>query len=128
MRRKGNAADRGICVCKAPGASPAAKTAQASCGHSWAKMSSKQSAPALSPVFLDLLAGIRKSYFSRDPELWPVVRDPSLARVAEARRDHRPPDYDAHDRWEPLPGEKAVFMNPLTDRCHIDAFLARLRG
>jgi glutamate/tyrosine decarboxylase-like PLP-dependent enzyme len=51
----------------------------------------KQSVPALSPVFLDHLAGIRKSYFSRDPELWPVFRDPSLARVAEARRDHRPP-------------------------------------
>nr|WP_265594727.1 pyridoxal-dependent decarboxylase [Haloferula sp. BvORR071] len=37
-------------------------------------------------------------------------------------------DYDATDRWEPLPGEKAVFMNPYTDREHIDAFLARLHG
>lgn len=37
-------------------------------------------------------------------------------------------DYDPSDRWEPLPGEKAVFINPLTDREHIDAFIARLHG
>lgn len=36
--------------------------------------------------------------------------------------------YDGAGHWEPLPGEKAVFMNPMTDPCHIDAFLARLHG
>lgn len=36
--------------------------------------------------------------------------------------------YDEFDHWEPLPGEKAVFFNPLTDREHIDAFIARLHG
>jgi glutamate/tyrosine decarboxylase-like PLP-dependent enzyme len=36
--------------------------------------------------------------------------------------------YDEGGRWEPLPGEKAVFMNPLTDPAHIDAFLGRLHG
>lgn len=36
--------------------------------------------------------------------------------------------YDEAGHWEPLPGEKAVFMNPLTDPSHIDAFLARLHG
>lgn len=37
-------------------------------------------------------------------------------------------NYDENDRWEALPGEKAVFMNPYTDREHIDAFIARLHG
>lgn len=37
-------------------------------------------------------------------------------------------NYDETDKWEPIPGEKAVFFNPLTDPCHIDAFLTRLHG
>lgn len=37
-------------------------------------------------------------------------------------------DYDEVGRWEPLPGEKAVFMNPMTDPADIDAFIARLHG
>jgi glutamate/tyrosine decarboxylase-like PLP-dependent enzyme len=37
-------------------------------------------------------------------------------------------DYGETDRWEALPGEKAVFFNPMTDREHIDAFIARLHG
>lgn len=36
--------------------------------------------------------------------------------------------YDDSDRWEAIPGEKAVFFNPLTDHAHIDAFIARLHG
>lgn len=37
-------------------------------------------------------------------------------------------DYDEHGRWMPIPGEKAVFMNPHTQQTHIDQFLARLHG
>jgi glutamate/tyrosine decarboxylase-like PLP-dependent enzyme len=37
-------------------------------------------------------------------------------------------DYDQHDRYRILPGEKAVFMNPLTRFEHIDAFIARIHG
>lgn len=37
-------------------------------------------------------------------------------------------DYDDRGRWQPLPGEKAVFFNPRTDQVHIDRFLARLHG
>lgn len=37
-------------------------------------------------------------------------------------------DYDERGRWQPLPGEKAVFFNPHTDRIHIDRFLDRLHG
>lgn len=37
-------------------------------------------------------------------------------------------DYDENGKWQALPGEKAVFMNPMTDPSHIDAFLARLHG
>jgi len=37
-------------------------------------------------------------------------------------------NYDESDKWEPLPGEKAVFFNPLTDHEHIDAFIVRLHG
>jgi hypothetical protein len=37
-------------------------------------------------------------------------------------------DYDQHDRNRILPGEKAVFMNPLTRFEHIDAFIARIHG
>lgn len=36
--------------------------------------------------------------------------------------------YDVAGHWEPIPGEKAVFMNPLTDPAHIDEFLAHLHG
>lgn len=36
--------------------------------------------------------------------------------------------YDEYGRWEPLPGEKAVFMNPLTSREHIDAYIAGVHG
>lgn len=36
-------------------------------------------------------------------------------------------DYDEYGRWEPLPGEKAVFMNPLTTRAHIDAYIEELQ-
>jgi glutamate/tyrosine decarboxylase-like PLP-dependent enzyme len=37
-------------------------------------------------------------------------------------------DYDEHDGWKPLPGEKAVFMNPMTDPAHIDRFVAHLHA
>lgn len=37
-------------------------------------------------------------------------------------------DYSATGAWTPIPGEKAVFMNPMTDFAHIDAFVARLHG
>ena len=37
-------------------------------------------------------------------------------------------DYDEHGQWVPIPGEKAVFMNPHTQQTHIDQFLARLNG
>ena len=36
--------------------------------------------------------------------------------------------YDQHDRYRILPGEKAVFMNPLTRFEHMDAFIARIHG
>ncbi len=36
--------------------------------------------------------------------------------------------YDLSGRWEPIPGEKAVFMNPMTDPEHIDQFIAHLHG
>ncbi len=36
--------------------------------------------------------------------------------------------YDEQGKWEPIPGEKAVFINPLTDRARIDSFVAELRG
>ena len=36
--------------------------------------------------------------------------------------------YSPSGAWHPLPGEKAVFFNPLTDPAHIDAFVARLHG
>jgi glutamate/tyrosine decarboxylase-like PLP-dependent enzyme len=36
--------------------------------------------------------------------------------------------YDEHDKWLPLPGEKAVFFNAATEQCHIDHFLSRLHG
>lgn len=37
-------------------------------------------------------------------------------------------DYDDRGRWQPLPGEKAVFFNPHTERKHIKVFLDRLHG
>lgn len=37
-------------------------------------------------------------------------------------------DYSETGAWEALPGEKAVFMNPMTDPEHIDAFMAHLQG
>jgi len=37
-------------------------------------------------------------------------------------------DYSETGAWTPLPGEKAVFMNPMTDHAQIDAFIARLHG
>lgn len=37
-------------------------------------------------------------------------------------------DYDAHGRYRILPGEKAVFMNPLTSFGDIDAFVGRIHG
>ncbi|MFO0922629.1 MAG: pyridoxal-dependent decarboxylase [Pirellulales bacterium] len=37
-------------------------------------------------------------------------------------------DYDEQGDWMPIPGEKAVFMNPHTQQAHIDQFLARLHG
>ncbi len=37
-------------------------------------------------------------------------------------------DYDEQGRWIPIPGEKAVFMNPHTQQAHIDQFLGRLHG
>lgn len=37
-------------------------------------------------------------------------------------------DYDEHGRYRILPGEKAVFMNPLTEFGHIDAFIAAIHG
>jgi glutamate/tyrosine decarboxylase-like PLP-dependent enzyme len=36
-------------------------------------------------------------------------------------------EYDDAGRWEALPGEKAVFMNPLTEQTHIEAFMHKLR-
>lgn len=36
--------------------------------------------------------------------------------------------YDEFGRWEPIPGEKAVFMNPLTNRENIDAYIAGVHG
>lgn len=35
--------------------------------------------------------------------------------------------YDSQGCWRMIPGEKAVFMNPLTDRKHIDAIVEQLR-
>jgi len=35
-------------------------------------------------------------------------------------------DYDHKGRWSKIPGEKAVFMNPLTTRAYIDAFMDTL--
>lgn len=35
-------------------------------------------------------------------------------------------DYDHKGRWTKIPGEKAVFMNPLTTRKYIDAFIDTL--
>ena len=37
-------------------------------------------------------------------------------------------DYDGHGRYRILPGEKAVFMNPLTEFPQIDDFIARVHG
>lgn len=37
-------------------------------------------------------------------------------------------DYDARGRWNKIPGEKAVFMNPGTDRAQIDAFIEAIKG
>lgn len=37
-------------------------------------------------------------------------------------------DYDEQGKWIPIPGEKAVFMNPHTQQAHIDQFLGRLHG
>lgn len=37
-------------------------------------------------------------------------------------------DYDAHGHYRILPGEKAVFMNPLTSFSDIDAFISRIHG
>lgn len=37
-------------------------------------------------------------------------------------------EYDERGRWQPLPGEKAVFFNPHTDQIHIDRFIERLHG
>ncbi|MEO5958419.1 MAG: pyridoxal-dependent decarboxylase, partial [Opitutaceae bacterium] len=36
------------------------------------------------------MATIRARYFSRDPKLWPVFRDPGLHRLVESRRHHEP--------------------------------------
>jgi len=36
--------------------------------------------------------------------------------------------YDEHGRYRMLPGEKAVFMNPLTGYAEMDRFLGRLHG
>lgn len=35
-------------------------------------------------------------------------------------------NYDEKGRWSKIPGEKAVFMNPMTTRTQIDAFIASL--
>lgn len=35
-------------------------------------------------------------------------------------------DYDKKGRWSKIPGEKAVFMNPMTSREQIDAFIETL--
>jgi len=37
-------------------------------------------------------------------------------------------NYDEKRRWGRIPGEKAVFMHPLTDRAQIDCFVAELKG
>ena len=37
-------------------------------------------------------------------------------------------DYDEHGHYHLLPGEKAVFMNPLTRFSDIDSFIARIHG
>ena len=37
-------------------------------------------------------------------------------------------DYDEQGQWFPIPGEKAVFMNPHTQQTHIDQFLAQVHA
>lgn len=45
---------------------------------------------AVAPQFAREMDEIRRRYFSRDPELWPVFRDPGLHRLVESRRHHAP--------------------------------------
>ena len=35
--------------------------------------------------------------------------------------------YDEHGNWDAIPGEKAVFMNPMTTRAQIDGFIRHLQ-
>jgi glutamate/tyrosine decarboxylase-like PLP-dependent enzyme len=60
----------------------------------------EDSAVAVAPAFQAGMAEIRARYFSRDPNLWPVFRDPGLQRLAESRRHHAP----APERLAAYPG------------------------
>lgn len=68
-----------------------------------------------------------------------IKRNTLYHHSAYQRRDHQGlytswiefsahTDYDAEAKFERIPGEKAVFFNPLTTHGEIDAFLAKLHG
>jgi glutamate/tyrosine decarboxylase-like PLP-dependent enzyme len=94
--------------------------------------------PALVP---DPEAEFAREYAVMDNSDWQerVTRNNLYHRQAFLRRGKRAlctnyvqsaahTDYDAHGRYRILPGEKAVFMNPLTRFEDIDAFIARVHG
>ncbi len=41
---------------------------------------------ALSPAFESTMQEIRASYFSRNPDLWPVFKDPGIAAIGQFRQ------------------------------------------
>lgn len=43
---------------------------------------------ALSPAFENTMQEIRASYFSRNPDLWPVFKDPGIAAIGQFRQQH----------------------------------------
>ena len=68
-------------------------------------------ANALSPGFVKIMEGIRASYFSRNPDLWPVFRDPAIRALHDFRRrqiemervlDAYPGGQDLHARLKAL--------------------------
>lgn len=51
-----------------------------------------EQANAVSPEFSRLFDTVKKQYFSRDPELWPVYRDPGFTALNNFRARHLAPD------------------------------------
>lgn len=56
------------------------------------KMKEVENEHALHPRFEEKMVQIRKRYFSRDPKLWPIFKDPGVQRVLAFRLGKNPPE------------------------------------